>query len=267
MELFIDCRRSADRPVEPAELEQSERLLGCYQTFLGHELPNQLVALQAFARLLLPSEGANVEGGALDPETRTLLERVADLTAGVDGLVRRMAELVRLCREPPLGPPCSLVEVVQEAAAEVHCTGDPFLCLPAPDLPVLALSRRLLHEVFVQLFRNAAQARSGPDPVRVEVEGECDPPTYPGWSVALSVRDNGRGVSEARATQLFQPFVPSIGRPGTRDKPTLGLFLVRQILTRWSGAIRVRSTVAAPDGSSEPASLGTTFTLLLPSKG
>jgi signal transduction histidine kinase len=264
MELFFDFRRSPDRPLDLAEVEQREQLLECYQTFLGHELPNLLVPLQAFCRLLLPPPGSPAqEKTGFGPETRTLLEQVANLAAGVDGLVRRVAELGRLCREPPLGPPISLLDVVREAAAEVHCTGTPFDCVPSPDLPVVNLSRRLLQQVFVQLFRNAAQAAPNPGtPVRVEVEGAVDPPAFPAWGVAVSIRDNGRGLSGSRAAQLFQPFNPSAGGPPGTRSTALGLFLVRHILTRWAGAVLVRSTLEnrpTTGGSTE-----TTFTLLLP---
>src|SRR5262249_38027329 len=50
-----------------------ERLRVCYQQAVGHELPNQLVALQGTARLLEQDAGDR-----LDPETRADLTRLAE---------------------------------------------------------------------------------------------------------------------------------------------------------------------------------------------
>ena len=55
-------------------VEQLERLLGCFQKALGHELPNQLVALQGLARLIEMEQADR-----LDDEGRAHLLRLADL--------------------------------------------------------------------------------------------------------------------------------------------------------------------------------------------
>ena len=51
MDLQYDFSSDAANPAQ-RRIEQLERLLGCFQKALGHELPNQLVALQGLARLI-----------------------------------------------------------------------------------------------------------------------------------------------------------------------------------------------------------------------
>jgi signal transduction histidine kinase len=243
MERFLDFRPSADPQVNPQWL-QAEPLLACYQSFLGHDLPGQLVALQGLARLLL------LQSASLPAETVDLLGRLAGITQKVDALVRRVADLGRIQREPPFGPPVSLADVVGAAAAEVRCTGLSLECALAGDVSTLPLSRRLFHQVLVQLFRNAAQAALTGSVGHVEVQGQKHPSAFPGWSCAIQVRDQGRGLTAEQLPRLFLPLVQSSVAEGGIG---LGLFQVRQIVGHWQGGLHVWS---------EPGQ-GTAFTLVL----
>src|SRR5262245_24389486 len=101
MELVLDYTRTPGPGQEPVL-----QLLACFQAFLGHELPNQLVPVQGYARLLVEQHGA-----PLDEEGRLLLTRIADLTRQVDTRARRLADIGRLMREAARGPGGDLAEV------------------------------------------------------------------------------------------------------------------------------------------------------------
>jgi signal transduction histidine kinase len=266
MELFLDFRTSpAGRTAQ--ELDQARRLLGAYQTALGHELPNQLVIVQAFARMLQEQEGAR-----LSEEGRQLLGRLAATAQRTDTFVRRLAEVGRLCREPPFfiaaggpevvgakrppppgaarHPPTAvpLGEVAREAFAEVNWAvgGGAAIRYDLVDpLPAVPVARPALHRVLAELIRNSASAASPDRPLRVAVGGENTPAGCTFW-----VRDNGRGLSASQLPGLFDPFAPGRNGPGAG----LGLFLVRQLVAHWGG------TLAA---HSEPG-VGTTFSLWVP---
>jgi signal transduction histidine kinase len=125
---------------------------------------------------------------------------------------------------------------------------------PLPPLPVRPGA---LHQALLQLLRNAVRSGAPGRPLRVElsvrrVDG----------GVEFRVADNGRGLDEARAARLFEPFTPGEGSDG----PGLGLFLVRQLVGDWGGGLRVRSApgqgttvavrvaaAAGPDGRSQGA--------------
>jgi signal transduction histidine kinase len=239
MDLVLDFRRTPGAE-GAAALEVTQQLLACFQTALGHELPNQLVVIQGFARML-------TEGAAQTDEGRALLGRLADVARQVDETVRRLADLGRLCREVERGPLTGagvlLDEVAREAIAEVNlmCNGPGVEYHVQEGLPLLPVSRRPLHQVLVQLLRNAAQSRlAEQEPLRIEVGGAGS---------AFWVRDNGPGITGVAAGQLFEPFAGHAGR-GTG----LGLFLVRSVVARWGGAIHLRSE----------AGTGTTVTITIP---
>jgi signal transduction histidine kinase len=242
MELSHDFGPSGGFDPAVQALQQAERLLDCWRQALGHELPNHFVAIVGLSHLL---EGSQTD--RLEEEGRVCLERLTAAARRGGRLVTALADLDRLCREARSEQGVSLVEVAHEAAAEVR-----LLCAEAvieydfqTDLPSLAVSRRALHQVLVHLLRNAVQAAVPSRPLRVEVGGRPHPDGVEWW-----VRDNGRGLSLIRPETLFDAFAnPGRGSAGQG----LGLFLVRQLIAAWHGALRVHS---------EPGE-GTTFTLLV----
>jgi two-component system, OmpR family, sensor histidine kinase SenX3 len=245
MERFLDLRRTAI----PDTATQDDPLVACYQTFLGHDLPGQLVALQALARLL------EADTESVSPEARELLGRIASLTRRLDTLTRRIAALGQVSREPAYGPPVRVSDLVEEAVAEVGVGGLRIEYSISGNLSQLLVSRRLFHRALVQLLRNAAQAALTTQPPRVEVQCHDKPVDFPEWSVAVRICDNGRGINTESAQRLFVPLAPAIGSaPDGTARDGLGLALVQQIVAHWGGAIHVHS---------RPMN-GTTFTLLLP---
>jgi signal transduction histidine kinase len=226
-------------PTHPARraTEQLERLLACFQKALGHDLPNQLVALQGLARLVEMEQADR-----LDENGRALLLRLADLARRADGLVRRLAEVGRLTRDGGPVEEASLLEAAREAAAEVNVTASGWSVRYAinPEATVLPVARRSLQLVLVHLIRNAVQADGG-RASWVEVGSRRTADGVEWW-----VKDDGRGLPETQAPRLFECFAGG----GTAG---LGLFLVRQIVAGWGGALRLHS---------EPGA-GATFTILV----
>lgn len=248
MELVFDYSTEGGEggPLDPSmELRRLEELAACFQQYVGHELVNRLVPIQAYARLLHAEPD-----GRLDADARELLDRLANLTAKADRHSRQVADLGRLLREPPWGPPTELRAVVEEVVTELRARRE----LPA-DLPTAVAvsatpvphSRPLLHAVVTQLLRNAAAAVRPGAGDRIEVSGGAEPA---GWW--LEVGDTGRGMRPEQGKLLVEPFAASRVAPSAGLG--LGFFLVRQAAALWHGRIRFHST---PDE-------GTTVRLFLP---
>lgn len=81
-------------------------LLAFFQKTLGHELPNQLIAMTGLARLL------ELEVGDRLGQARDYLERLAAAGQHCHGLVKELAEIIRLARQPAAA--ASLAEVVRD---------------------------------------------------------------------------------------------------------------------------------------------------------
>jgi len=105
-----------------------------------------------------------------------------------------------------------------------------------------------IEDAVLNLVINAIDAIEGNGYVRVRVARNDDTSTGEEEAI-IEVSDNGRGISEADLSRIFNPFFT------TRSGGTgLGLPAVRRILRAHGGSVEVQSTVGQ----------GSTFTLRLP---
>lgn len=114
------------------------------------------------------------------------------------------------------------------------------------NLPRISSDRGQLQQVFLNILTNALEA--------VEEEGLI---TITSWQdgpdrVAVSVQDNGRGMSKETMEHIFEPFFTTKREYGTG----LGLSITYGIVKKLGGDIHVTSQ----------ESVGTTFTVFLPLK-
>jgi signal transduction histidine kinase len=230
--------------VDPQEvrrsLESAERLLGCFQKALGHELPNQLVAVQGLVYLLQEEEGAR-----LGAEGRATLERLAAVVKRTHLLVRELADVGRSVRRAPAAGAARLHEAVAEVVAEVkqlspgqrieYHVADPGVPLPVPEAG--------LRQVLGCLLRHAAGRATG-RPLTVEVGAR---PTPAGVEIWLA--EDGPPFAPAERQQLFEPFAGA--------DPRLGLFLASLLVGVWGGTL---------DAATVPGG-GNRFTIALRNSG
>ena len=120
-------------------------------------------------------------------------------------------------------------------------------------VPSMRALRGELHQVFSNLISNAIDAmrEGGRLTLSVRPPSQAAGQTTAGLTVVLA--DTGIGIPEANIPRLFEPFFTTKTSAGTG----LGLWVVRQFVTSWGGAIDVRSV-------TDPERHGTTFTLFLP---
>ncbi|MFQ3651930.1 MAG: HAMP domain-containing sensor histidine kinase [Gemmataceae bacterium] len=201
-----------------------------YQSFVGHELLNELVAAQGLARLL--GEIAN----ELTEEHRSLLTRLADRLQAVDHQARQVAEVGRLLREAAYGPSWSVEPMLQETQTQLSALSatNGMKYNVAITAIKVSVCNRWLRRVLQELLDNARQAvgssRDGCIAVELSMQQE---------RCLLSVRDNGIGFAEKDRMSILTPFQP--GRRFHSRGIGLGFFLIRQILPRWRGCLRIDS--------------------------
>lgn len=120
-------------------------------------------------------------------------------------------------------------------------------CNGCVDNPVVRTDRERAVQILLNLLTNALKFT---DSGSVKVDCSANE-----QSVAINVRDTGRGIPADRVAQIFEPFV-QVGRNAdeARQGIGLGLAISRQLARNMSGDICVEST----DG------LGSVFTLELP---
>jgi signal transduction histidine kinase len=119
-------------------------------------------------------------------------------------------------------------------------------------LPVKAYAGEL-RQILINLIQNAAAASGSAGRILVRVQPRHSVANEPGYSITIA--DNGNGISPQHLPQLFTMFFTTKGEQGTG----LGLWLVRSMVEKQGGRIRVRSRTAAV--SNKP---GTVFNIWIP---
>jgi two-component system phosphate regulon sensor histidine kinase PhoR len=184
---------------------------------------------------------------------RYMLEDIERL----DLLINHLLDTARLERTPEAEEydDVSLVDVLRRIADEV--------CLRyqvAPEVVEMALKPCVVRArpmdvelIFRNLIDNAVKYGDDKNP-HVVVTLESDSADR----VLVQVSDNGRGIPAKLRRKIFGRFV-RLGSELERDKPGtgLGLYIVRTLVTRLGGKIRIR------DNGDEP---GTTFEVILPGR-
>jgi two-component system sensor histidine kinase TtrS len=202
------------------------RLLAVLQKALGHELPNQLIAVQGLARLLDLEQGER-----LGPEGRDYLGRLAAGAAKAHALVASLAEVARLGRPPAPPETVDFAEIAAEAAAEVRqlASGRPFEYHGPEHTLVLTAPRAALRKLLVILLRRAGTGGAEARPPRVEMSVRpC------GTEAEVRVAGDGETPDAEARDQPSDPF-------SGEDVGGLDLFLARQLAEGWGGSARVEA--------------------------
>lgn len=197
-------------------MNDRERLLGD----VSHELRSPLTRIKV-ALELLPASGERdsiaKDVRAMESLTTALLERehVRVRTDRVDLATVDLAAVVREVVDGFAGRPPGVEFAVPEAAVEIRGDAD--------------LIGVLVHN----LVDNAVKF-SLPDSRAVEVSLDSS-----GDAIELVVMDDGRGIPEADAERVFEPFVKLDPARGHRTGYGLGLDLCRRIVEAHGGTIEI----------------------------
>ena len=229
------------------QLVQSEKMSAIGQLIAGvaHDLNNPLASVVGFADFL--AEAGEVPPALAEPlrVIRLEAERAATIVRNLLSFARRQAErrqahsVVKILESTLALLKNQLMAHHVDASVSVE-----------PDLPDIELNGNQMKQVFVNLINNAAQAmattgREG----RVTV-------TARKWldGVAVSVADDGPGMSEYVAARVFEPFFTTKAEgQGTG----LGLSISQGIVKEHGGRITLETTPGK----------GSTFTVELPGGG
>lgn len=224
------------------------RLQTEFVSAVSHEFRTPLTSLQHVADLL-------DEDDLLPPERRTALYRVIGRsTARLSGLVESLLDFARMegGRRPYELRPRDAGQLVsttvrefrqQLEAGEVAVTAG----IDPGDLTIRADEAALGRAVW-NLLENAVKYSDPPSEIDVTVARRDG-------SVAIAVRDRGRGIPRQEQRGVFQKFVRGADAVGRRVPGTgLGLAIVSHIVQAHGGVIELESTPGA----------GSTFTITVP---
>jgi len=237
------------------ELEEAVRhadrlsILGTLAAGLAHEIKNPLGGIKGAAQLLAMELA---EGSPQLDYTRVMIKEVERVNAIIE-------ELMDLAR--PRAPEISEVNLAKilgdiilfqkEAHRGKHLE---FQLNLDPSIPPLRGDENLLTRLFLNLIKNAAEAidKEGRVEVSTKVATDYhlhDPGSRPVPLVAVTIRDNGKGIPVESLDQIFTPFFTTKSRGSG-----LGLATCQKIVGEHRGFMKLDSV---PDE-------GTVITVFLP---
>ncbi|WP_231709073.1 ATP-binding protein [Pseudomonas denitrificans (nom. rej.)] len=204
---------------------------------IAHDFNNLLASIRFSLDLITRRAPANAQ-----PELSHILhaatqatERAAELTHNLLAFARRQA----LAMHPvDLGQQLRNWhdELVERAGPDVT------LALTLDDTQSVLTDRDQLHKAMLHLVENARDAMPGGGSLEISlrrqeiVSGEHDLPA--GDYLALSLQDNGQGMSQATLPHVFDPFFTT---KGIGPNSGLGLSMVYGFIKQSGGHIRLRS--------------------------
>ncbi|MCK9376445.1 MAG: ATP-binding protein [Syntrophobacterales bacterium] len=218
---------------------QTERLAAVGNTVahIAHEIKNPLLIIGGFARQLIKSPG-------LDDGARQKLSIIAEEVSSLENLIAEMRDFVR--RPPAQKRPGQIAGVIQGALELFQDTFKEHNIqvrqVEAAALPSVTFDPRQVHQVLVNLFKNALEAMPGGGEITISSQVKGD-------KVEISVTDTGAGLSPEASANIFRPYFT------TKEKGTgLGLAICQSIMEEHGGCIFADS----------PPGRGATFTMQLP---
>jgi two-component system nitrogen regulation sensor histidine kinase NtrY len=205
---------------------------------LSHEIMNSLTPLASLAQ----SAAEMLADG--DPKDLPVArDSVAVIARRADGLHRFVEAYRRLARLPAPSPRRVGLAALLAEAAQLFETrwGQAGVTLdfqpPKPDI-MIRLDPDLTAQALLNLLNNAAEAAmaGGRKPPTVRLAAR---PT--GDGAAITVEDNGPGVPDAQATEVFRPFFTT--KP---EGAGIGLSLARQAIVSQGGQLLLETS---PEGA------------------
>ena len=190
----------------------------------GHELRTPLTSLRTNLDLLLQADAA----GGLDASARA--ELMDDVRLQIEEMSNLVGDLVELARDEPLRTlveQVDLAEVVERAVARARRRGTGLTFEVESEPWWVEGESASLERAVTNLLDNAVKWSPPHGTVRIRLNHGT-----------LTVDDEGPGIAPADRAQVFERFYRS---EESRSMPGsgLGLSIVRQVIERHSGSVRV----------------------------
>ncbi len=229
-ELAIEMDAMANRIVTyTAELERSNTELENFAATVGHDLRAPLRTTATIVGWI------DAEAGSLPDTVLVNLDRVRDQLARMDRMLRDLLRYAQASQvSGPLGP-CDVEALIREQLALLAPTRDVELTLDSR-LPMLFTAEPPLALVLRNLIDNAIRHHDR-DEVQLHISVARD-----GQRAVFRVSDDGPGIPPDAHERIFALFR---ARAGQSAGCGIGLALVRRIIQRLGGKIRVESTGTA----------------------
>ncbi|HOE68447.1 MAG TPA: ATP-binding protein [Candidatus Omnitrophota bacterium] len=196
---------------------------------IAHEVHNPLAIISGKAQVLLMQKNR----APLEPHIEEALNVMVKQTRRAADITRKLLMYSQESKSPrewfSLGK--ILDETVSLVGYQASLDRIEISCSVDPELPEFFGNVQEIREIFLNLFFNAVEAIESEGRIGVELRQAPE-----AGIIEIRFSDSGRGIAPENLEKIFNPFFT------TRHAAVgLGLFVARQIVSRYGGAIRVES--------------------------
>ncbi|MFT4552887.1 MAG: signal transduction histidine kinase [Chlamydiales bacterium] len=214
---------------------QNHKLLniGALSTAIAHDLCNLHAGILTFTTMLIRNQD-NVDQLKYIQTIEETVHRANELTSNILQYARGYSP------EQSLEDPIECIQSISKLARNTLSSNVKFsLSLPEKSVP-LNIQRCDLCQIFLNLFFNAKDAIKENGYIRVEGKyTNIDAIEY----FVLEVEDSGPGISPKDLGMIFEPFYTTKKKT---DSSGLGLAIIKQIITRAEGDVKIQSQKGQP---------------------
>ncbi len=216
---------------------------------IGHEIRTPLNAIKGFGELL-----ADETVGELNPAQKKYMGKITDNAQKLLLVVNQILDWAKMESDQIVleKQPLNLCRIAEEVGnlMELRMQEKQLTyTVQSADWANVNGDWGRLREVLVNLVSNSVKFTDKGGTIKITFEQKED-------YILTHVTDDGCGIHQEKAAQLFEPFSKGADRPGEEKNSGLGLWICRSIIELHDGHIWVKS---------EPGK-GTTFSFALPGK-
>jgi len=214
-------------------LIQPEKMtaVGTLVSGIGHEINNPLYVILAAAEALADEQDpaqCRAYGREVFRQAKNIAEIVKNLSRYAQPGARHDLRLVDV-NASVAGAVSLARRAMRDNRIEIRTTTNV--------VPEILAKSEEIQQVIFNIVRNAMQAIAGTGLVEIHTGREGD-------RVVILIQDSGSGIPEKNLKRIFDPFFTT---KGPDQGEGLGLYIVRQIVTRYRGTIDVEN---APEGGA-----------------
>ncbi|GAB3306486.1 sensor histidine kinase [Hymenobacter tenuis] len=212
------------------QLEHRNKELDQFSYVVSHDLKAPLRGIEAASRWIEEDMGQE-----LPEHIREFLRLMRTRVSRMENLITGILDLARVGRIPQADEPVFVRQLLREIIDSLELPAGFNVELPFY-LPTLRTNRVQMQQVFTNLISNALKYHHNPEHGNVRIGCVEGPKFY-----TFSVADDGPGIAAEYHSRIFVIF-QTLTERDTVESTGVGLAIVKKIVERQGGTIRVEST-------------------------